>query len=45
MKDNEPIKKETGGMKLPGGVSIGPLYFSKGGKTANNLFMQPAIIP
>lgn len=43
--ENEPIKKETGGMKLPDGIAIGPLYFSKDGKTANNLFMQPAIIP
>lgn len=42
---DEPIKKEVGGMKLPDGIAIGPLYFSKDGKTANNLFMQPAIIP
>lgn len=45
MNDDESIKKETGGMKLPNGISIGPLYFSKDGKTANNLLMQPAIIP
>lgn len=45
MGDDEPIKKETGGMKLPDGITIGPLYLSKDGKTANNLFMQPAIIP
>ena len=45
MNDDEPIKKETGGIKLPNGISIGPLYFSKDGKTANNLLMQPSIIP
>lgn len=44
MNDDEPAKKETGGMKLPNGISIGPLYFSKDGKTASNLLMQPAII-
>lgn len=42
---NEPIKKETGGLKLPGGFTIGPMYSSKDGKTASGLIMQPAIIP
>jgi hypothetical protein len=32
--NNEPIKKEVGGMKLPDGFAIGQLYFSKDGKTA-----------
>lgn len=41
----EPIKREVGGMKLPDGFAIGPLYFSKDGKTASALVMQPAIIP
>lgn len=43
--ENGLIKKKVGGMKLPNGFAMGPLYFSKDGKTANNLFMQPAIIP
>lgn len=42
---NEPSKKEIGGMKLPDGFAIGPLYFSKDGKTASALMMQPALIP
>lgn len=41
---NEPTKKETGGMKLPDGFAIGPMYFSKDGKTASSLLMQPAIV-
>ena len=48
-KKSLPIKterlKEVGGMKLPDGFAIGPLYFSKDGKTASALIMQPAIIP
>lgn len=35
--------KEVGGVKLPDGIILGPLYFSKDGKTANALIMQPAI--
>ena len=43
---NEPNKKKSaGGMKLPDGLAIGPLYFSKDGKTASALMMQPAVIP
>ncbi len=41
---NDPIKKEIGGMKLPDGFAVGPLYFSKDGKTASSVIMQPAII-
>ena len=43
-EDKGRIKKEVGGMRLPGGVAIGPLMFSKDGKTANAI-MGPAIIP
>ena len=32
-------------MKLPDGFAIGPMYFSKDGKTASAMIMQPAIIP
>src|SRR3989344_8773506 len=39
------VEKEVGGMKLPDGVAIGPMYFSKDGKTASAIMMQPAIIP
>ncbi len=38
------IKKKVGGMRLPGGIAIGPLMFSKDGKTASTI-MGPAIIP
>ncbi len=45
MDDNkEPLKKEVGGMKFPDGFAIGPLYFSKDGKTAS-VMMQPAVVP
>jgi hypothetical protein len=43
--EKENDKKEVGGMKLPDGFAIGPLYFSKDGKTASALMMQPAVIP
>jgi hypothetical protein len=38
------LKKKVGGLRLPGGIAIGPLMFSKDGKTANTI-MGPAIIP
>lgn len=38
------IQKVVGGMRLPGGIAIGPLMFSKDGKTADTI-MGPAIIP
>lgn len=38
------IKKEVGGMKLPEGMAIGPLMFSKDGKKVDAI-MGPAIIP
>jgi hypothetical protein len=43
-EEQEPIKKEVGGMKLPNGIAMGPLFFSKDGKTASAIIMQPAII-
>lgn len=44
-ENDEPSKKEVGGMKLPDGFAIDLLYFSKDGKTASAMIMQPAIIP
>lgn len=44
-KNNEPIKSEVGGMKLPNDIVLGPQYFSKDGKSASALMMQPVIIP
>lgn len=38
------VQKVVGGMRLPGGIAIGPLMFSKDGKTASAT-MGPAIIP
>ena len=41
---NGKIQKEIGGMRLAGGVAVGPLMFSNDGKTAENI-IGPAIIP
>lgn len=41
---NEPNEKEIGGMKLPNGFAVGPIYFSKDGKAASSIIMQSAII-
>src|SRR3989344_3929915 len=38
------VQKAVGGMRLPGGIALGPLMFSKDGKTASTI-MGPAIIP
>jgi hypothetical protein len=38
------VQKSVGGMRLPGGIALGPLMFSKDGKTASTI-MGPAIIP
>lgn len=38
------IKKEVGGMRLPGGIALGPLMFSRDGKKVDTV-MGPAIIP
>ncbi|OHA70832.1 MAG: hypothetical protein A3E07_00765 [Candidatus Wildermuthbacteria bacterium RIFCSPHIGHO2_12_FULL_45_9] len=38
------IQKAVGGIRLPGGIALGPLMFSKDGKTASTI-MGPAIIP
>lgn len=38
------VQKTVGGMRLPGGIALGPLMFSKDGKTASAI-MGPAIIP
>ncbi|KXJ98491.1 MAG: hypothetical protein UZ19_OD1000695 [Parcubacteria bacterium OLB19] len=38
------IQKAVGGMRLPGGIALGPLMFSKDGKTASAIIC-PAIIP
>jgi hypothetical protein len=37
------ISKAIGGMRLPGGIALGPLMFSKDGKTASTI-IGPAII-
>ena len=42
-KNKEPIKKEVGGIKLPDGIALGPMFFSKDGRTANAI-IGPAII-
>lgn len=34
-ENDESSKQEVGGMKLRDGFAIGPLYFSKDGKTAS----------
>ncbi len=38
------VQKAVGGLRLPGGIALGPLMFSKDGKTASTI-MGPAIIP
>lgn len=38
------VQKAVGGMRLPGGIALGPLMFSKDGKTASTI-IGPAIIP
>lgn len=38
------INKEVGGMRLPGGIALGPLMFSRDGKKVDTV-MGPAIIP
>ncbi len=38
------LQKAVGGMRLPGGIALGPLMFSKDGKTASAI-IGPAIIP
>ncbi len=42
-RKEKPIPKQVGGFGLPGGVAIGPMYFSKDGKQSSAL-MMPAII-
>lgn len=43
-KTTGEVQKAVGGLRLPGGIALGPLMFSKDGKTASTI-MGPAIIP
>lgn len=43
MTSGEQLKKEIGGIALPDGIVLGPMYFSKDGKQATT-FMGPPVV-